>query len=308
MEIRQLRYAVLLDEHRHFGRAAQAAYITQSAFSQQIAQLERELGVRLFDRTPAGSTPTEAGTRFLEHARTVLANLAVLQEDVRSIADGHSGVLRVGMFGAGAGEFTPLLVDAYRSAAPGIELVFHELSMTRQFDELLDGVVDVAILHPLCDRDDVAFTPLFDEPRLAALPARHELADADAISVADLAEQPFVLAGTGVPDPWRSFWTCGDPWQGAGRPRAEMRSISEGLAAVAYLRVVDTVPATSARYHRHPGVTFVPLHDASYSSVAVARRADDGRPAVEAFCHLADQLAIEHHAVVPGAVRPAPEK
>lgn len=303
MEVKQLRHAVLLDEHRSFTRAAQAAFITQSAFSQHIAQLERELGVRLFDRGPAGTAPTAAGERFLERARTVLADLVTLEDDVRSIADGHSGVLRIGMFGAGAGEFTPLLVDAYRGAAKDVELVFHELTMARQFDELLDGVVDVAILHPLCDRDDVHFTPLFDEPRMAAVPSGHDLAGADAVSVADLLDEPFVVAGTGVPHAWRSFWTCGDTGRASSRRGVEMHSIAEGLAAVAYRHVVDTVPATSTRYHRHPGVAFVPLSDASYSSVAVARRSSDTRPAVEAFCFLADQLAQEHHGVVPGAVR-----
>lgn len=307
MEIRQLRYAVLLDEHRRFALAAQAAYVTQSAFSQQIAQLERELGTRLFDRTSTGTTPTPAGERLLEHARTVLSGLATLEQDVRAIADGHTGVLHLGMFGAGAGEFTPLLIDAYRSAMPGIDLVFHELSMARQFDELRTGEVDIAIVHPLCDTDDFAFTPLFEEPRLAALPARHELADAPSVSVAELTRHPFVRAAGGTPGVWRDFWACGDDDGGSQRSRAEMNTISEGLTAVAYLNVVDTVPATSTRYHRHPGVRFVPLDDAAYASVAVARRADDGRPAVEAFCHLADRLAAEHHSVVPGAVRPAAE-
>lgn len=304
MEIRQLRYAVLLDEHRRFARAAQEAFVTQSAFSQQIARLERELGVRLFDRTPAGTVTTPAGERFVEQARRMLTGLVSLESEVRSIGGGRTGILRVGMFGAGAGEFTPLLIDAYRSAMPGMELVFHELSMTRQFDELRAGEVDVAIVHPLCDTDDVAFTPLFDEPRFAALSARHALAEAPSVSVDELVQHPFVLAATGAPGAWRDFWACGNEPR-AARSAAEMHSIGEGLVAVAYLGVVDTVPSTSTRYHRHPGVAFVPLEGAADSSVAVARRSDDHRPAIEAFCHLADQLAAEHYAVVPGAVRPS---
>ena len=94
MEIRQLRYAVLLDEHRRFARAAQEAFVTQSAFSQQIARLERELGVRLFDRTPAGTVTTPAGERFVEHARRMLTGLVSLESEVRSIGGGGARVLR----------------------------------------------------------------------------------------------------------------------------------------------------------------------------------------------------------------------
>jgi DNA-binding transcriptional LysR family regulator len=305
MEIRQLRYAVLLDEHRHFGRAARAAYITQPAFSQQIAALERDLGVLLFERRQSGTTPTIAGERLLDHARGVLAGLRVLEEDLRSIAEGSEGVLRVGLFGAAAGEITPLFIDAYRSMLPRVELVFHELSMTRQFDELRDGIVDVAIVHPLYETDDIEFNVLFTEPRFAAVSVRSELADAASVSVDDLTCLPFVLAGTGTPGAWRSFWAYGESSDATRRARAEMQSIAEGLAAVAYLDVVDTVPATVTRYHRHPGVVFVPLEDATFSSVAVARRANETRPIVSAFCQVADRVAHQHHAVVPGAVRPA---
>lgn len=304
MEIRQLRYAVLLDEHRHFGKAARAAYITQPAFSQQIAALERALGVALFERSPSGTTPTAAGETFLEHARGLLSGLRVLEEDMRSIAEGNEGVLRVGMFGAGAGEITPLLIDAYRSMFPRVEMAFHELSMTRQFDELRNGIVDVAIVHPLCESDDIDFDVLFTEPRFAAVSVRNELADAPSVAVKDLVGLPFVLAGTGTPGPWRSFWAYGESSAATRRAKAEMQSIAEGLSAVAYLDVVDTVPATVTRYHRHPGVAFVPVEDATYSSVAVARRANETRPLVEAFCQVADRVAHEHHVVVPGAVRP----
>lgn len=304
MEIRQLRYAVLLAEQKHFGRAAERAFITQSAFSQQIAILERGLQVRLFDRLPSGIELTAAGEAFINHAYEVLAGITTLEDDIRSIARGHSGLLRVGTFGAGAGEFTPLLMSTFRSSMPDVEIEFHELSMTGQFDELRSGRVDVALLHPLCDDDDVDFTMLFDEPRCAAVANTHRLADAPTVSIGELALESFVTARAGTPASWRNFWAFGDDQHSRKTPRAEMSSISEGLYAVAYLNVVDTVPSTAVRYHRHPGVTFVPLEDASYSSVAIARRKGDTRPAVEAFCELAGRLADEHRSIVPGAVQP----
>ncbi|MHA6669129.1 LysR family substrate-binding domain-containing protein [Homoserinimonas sp. A447] len=209
------------------------------------------------------------------------------------------------MFGAGAGELTPLLIGEFRRALPEIELEFHELSMTDQFDQLRSGRVDVAILHPLYDNDDIDLSVLFEEPRCAAVPIHHEMADAYTLSVSDLAAEPFVTARAGTPVSWRQFWSLGEAGDSTHPNRAEMNSVNEGLAAVAFLNVVDTMPLTATRYHQHPGVKFVPLADASFSSVASARRRGDSRPAVEAFLELASRLSESHYGVVPGAGRPS---
>lgn len=304
VEVRQLRYALLVAEELHFGRAAERAFITQSALSQQIARLERSLGTRLFDRGSTGVRLTAAGERFVERAAVVLTGLHDLQADLKAIADGYTGLLRIGLFGAAAAELTPLIMGAYREALPSVAVEFHELSMTSQAEALTSGTVDVALLHPLFDDDALDCTPLIDEPRCAAVPAQHELAAAPSVSVRDLADEPFVTARSGTPGRWRDFWTCGDLWGAPPQTRAQMSSVSEGLAAVAHLGVVDTVPSSSTRYYRHPGVAFVPLSDASYSTVAVARRRGDPSPAVTSFVELAVSLARQHHAVVPGAVIP----
>lgn len=301
MELRHLRYAVLLAEHGHFGRAAQQAHITQSAFSQQIAQLERELGVRLFERGSRGTVPTHPGDRFVAEARDLIASIDALSDTMAQLSRGTIR-LRVGVFGAGAAELGPLLFSALRRAFPSLELSFVELDMITQFRSLLTGEVDVAVLHPLMDDDAIALTPLFAEPRLAAMPREHPLADAEELSVRDLVDEPFVRARVGAPNAWRDFWACGDLWDAGSHIRAEMSSIGEGLNAVAHLGVVDTLPASATRSQRHPGVRFVPLRDASYSSVAVAARRGDERPAVTAFSAIAAATAAQYRDLVPGAV------
>jgi len=305
MDLRQLRYAVLLAEEGHFGRAAARAYITQSALSQQISRLEGRLGSRLFERGSRGVVPTAAGELLLTRARAILADVDRLEEEARDHGRGLIGTLRVGIFGAGAGELTAIIFGAFRRAFPGATLHLRELTMSSQISTLLDRVVDVAMIHPLFEEPGLESHPLLEEPRYAAVPAEHALADADSLTIGDLAEEPFVTARAGTPAPWKAFWSCEDLW---GAPRGaggiDMDSVNEGLAAVAYLGAVDTVPSTATRFFRHPGVRFVPLRDASNSTVAVVRRRGDTRPLVEAFCSLAVETATRHLGLLPDAVAP----
>jgi DNA-binding transcriptional LysR family regulator len=302
METRQLRYVVLLAETLHFGRAAEMAYISQPAFSQQIARLERELKSKLFDRSANRVRLTAAGELLVERAVGLLADLDATEEQVRGLADGTAGALRVGVFADGAGEITPLVLAGYRDAFPDVRLAFSELSMTTQLEALVTGAVDVAILRPPIHDARVELHVLFAEPRVAVLPREHPLAGAADVSVLDLVDEPFVTAAAGAPDGWGAFWRCDDDRGEPGRVVADMTSVAEGLASVAYLGAVDTCPGATARQYAHPGVTYVPLRDAGYASVAVAHRRGDERPAITAFCALAADVARRRIGVVPGAV------
>lgn len=305
MDLRQLRYAVLLAEEGHFGRAAARAFVTQSALSQQIARLESRLGARLFDRGSRGVVPTPAGEILLSRARDILDDIARLEEEAREHGRGLAGTLRVGIFGAGAGELTPLMFDAFRGAFPRAVLQIRELTMSTQVAALVDKTVDVAIIHPLFEEPSLESLPLLEEPRYAAVPARHALAEADELSVRDLADEYFVTARAGTPAPWKAFWSCEDVWGAASPGEIDMDSVNEGLAAVAYLGAVDTVPSTATRFFRHPGVRFIPLRDASRSTVAVVRRRGDDRTLVEAFCRVAVDVADRRRELLADATPPA---
>ncbi|MEA2269848.1 MAG: hypothetical protein QOC64_2458 [Solirubrobacteraceae bacterium] len=304
METRQLRYVVLLAETLHFGRAAELAYISQPAFSQQIARLERELQTKLFDRGSNRVRLTPAGELLVERAVGLLAQLDATEEQVRGLAEGTSGSLRIGVFADGAGEITPLVLSGYRRAFPDVRLTFSELSMTTQLEALVSGAVDLAILRPPIHDPNVELHVLFAEPRMAVLPRDHPLARVADVSVLDLVDEPFVTAAAGAPDGWGAFWRCDDDRGEPGRVVADMSSIAEGLASVAYLGAVDTCPGATARHYAHPGVAYVPLRDGGYASVAVAHRRGDERPAIGAFCALATEVARRQIAMVPRAVAP----
>jgi len=309
MDIRQLRYALFLAEEGHFGRAAARAFVTQSALSQQISRLESQLGARLFERRPGGVVPTPAGESLLSRAQAILDDLARLEEEARDHGRGVTGTLRVGIFGAGAGELTSLIFEAFRAALPRVTVQIRELTMSSQIPALLDQVVDVAMIHPLFDERRLESLTLLEEPRYAAVPARHALAEAESLTVGDLADEYFVTAREGTPALWKSFWSCEDVG-GASRQAGDidMDSVNEGLAAVAFLGAVDTVPSTATRFFTHPGVRFIPLTDASRSTVAAVRRREDDRPHVATFCRLAVDVAEHHIDLLPDATRPAPKE
>jgi DNA-binding transcriptional LysR family regulator len=301
---RQLRFVVTLAETRHFGNAAEREYIAQSAFSHQIKRLEQELGTPLFDRGSNRVSLTPAGERLVVRARQILADIDAAAAEARDVAAGARGTVRIGIFGEGAAELTPLIIAAYRLALPDLSLRFTELSMINQVDALVGREVDLAILRPPISDERLELHSLFAEPRYAALPAQHELSEAESLAVGDLIDEPFAAAARLAPRSWTSFWRCDDVRGGPGRTGAEVSSIAESLFAVAYLQTVDTFPSAATRLFPHPDVVYVPLRDGPYAAVAVAHRAGDRRPVVEAFCGVAQQVTSEHLAVLPDAMEP----
>src|SRR5690348_3740626 len=122
MELRQLRSFVVLAEERHFGRAAARLHIAQPALSQQVARLERELGLPLLTRTTRRVELTEGGRRFAEHARSVLAEVEHAEADMASLASGRAGRVSVGFIGTATYDVLPRVTQEVRRELPDVEL------------------------------------------------------------------------------------------------------------------------------------------------------------------------------------------
>jgi DNA-binding transcriptional LysR family regulator len=187
MELRALRYFVTVADELHFGRAADRLHIAQPAVSRQIARLERELGVRLFDRSPRRVRLTAAGQRVLDAAREALA----AADRVRIAATPRAGVLRIG---TGTGQFTGRLergIDALRERAPAFDVVLVDLPLPRRLNALRQGELDLALARGVLAAPGLRVLTAWTESLFAVVSVRHPAAGRAVVGVAELADGPF---------------------------------------------------------------------------------------------------------------------
>jgi DNA-binding transcriptional LysR family regulator len=146
MELRHLRYFLAIAQEGGFRRAAARINVAQQALSTQIANLEAEFGVQLFERLPRGIRLSAAGREFLSHAESIVREVDAAHAMLRRLAHGHAGILRVGrsnpMYFAGI--LGPAF-HAFRARAPRAELVVSEMQTMRQLEALHSGIIDVGL-------------------------------------------------------------------------------------------------------------------------------------------------------------------
>jgi len=193
MELRHLRYFVAVSEELHFGRAAERLHMAQPPLSQRIRDLEREVGVQLFDRTRHRVRLTEAGALLLEHARPVLASADAAREAMRRIRPGAAGVLRAGVPPDTAPQTLRTLVSRFCDLVPDVLLDLHELTTDQQLLNLRDGELDVAVVRHPSDTVGLDSGPVVSRPLGIVLAASDPLAGAEVVRLRDLAGHPLVI-------------------------------------------------------------------------------------------------------------------
>jgi len=192
VELRQLRYFVTLAEELHFGRAAEREHIVQSALSQQVQRLERELGVRLLERSTHHVALTAAGAVFLVEARQILAHVDRAAEVARS-AVGGAATLRVGIIDSSY-DSMPQILHEVQARYPGLVIHQVEVGVPEQYQQLTDGRLDVGIGRAALAPPQVASLLFRQDPLGVLVPAGHRFAGLEGVPVADLATEPLLLA------------------------------------------------------------------------------------------------------------------
>ncbi|SEJ43285.1 DNA-binding transcriptional regulator OxyR [Frateuria terrea] len=198
MNLRDLAYLVSLAEHRHFGRAAEASFVSQPTLSTQIKKLEDELGVALVERTPRKVLLTETGREIARRARGVLAEI----EEIRAIAqrtrDPEAGKLRLGVFPTLGPYLLPHLVPRVRQRFPRLELLLIEEKTEQIVRMLREGSLDVGFLALPIHEESLHTEFLFEEPFVLAVPDDHPLAHRKArLKLADLSDESLLLLEDG---------------------------------------------------------------------------------------------------------------
>lgn len=191
IELRHLRYFLVLAEELHFGRAAERLGMAQPPLSQAIARLERLLGHALFRRRPHVQL-TEAGEALLLTARRALSVVEQGVDAARRAGRGETGALTVGFAASTMVTVLPEIVRTYRERFPAVDLRLREMSTTAQTTALSDGAIDLGFLREPRPDEAVVRIPVVREPFVAVLPPRHPLAARRRLALAELAEEPFV--------------------------------------------------------------------------------------------------------------------
>ena len=195
MELRHLRYFVAVSEDRHFTRAATRLGIAQPPLSQQIRQLEDEVGTRLFTRTARGVTLTAAGEAFLPHAQAALREVERARTAARRTSHGDLGTIRIGFTSAASlNPLVPAAISSFRNAYPDVELRLVVHPTTPLLAQLSQDVIDVAFVRPTpTERESLRAIPLPDERLWIALPTGHALAARKQLRLGELRSEPFIL-------------------------------------------------------------------------------------------------------------------
>lgn len=287
-ELRQLRYFVAVAEDRNLTRAAARLHIAQQSLSQQIRTLETQLGVALFERSTRGVGLTGAGAVLLREARPVLAQAERAVEAVRRAARGEQGELRVGFLASVANYMMPPLVRAFRERHPGVTLRTEDVTIAALAAALREGRLDAGVSRPP-EVDDLATEEILREPVAAVLPEGHPLADRDELTLADLADEPWVLTPRASWPPWHRKYD--EDFARAGfRPRVVERGTSvQSLLALVAAGVGVTRLPLSARSLRDGGVSFVPL-TGDVACVVVVWRPGASNPALPALRAVAREV------------------
>ncbi|AKM31802.1 hypothetical protein AB870_19355 [Pandoraea faecigallinarum] len=300
MELRHLRYFVTVAEELHFSRAAQKLNIGQPPLSMQIRALEDELGVPLFERSQRRVFLTPAGRTFLARARQILADADAARLEVQRIAGLYAGELRIAFTtSAPMTNLMKRVLTSYRQRYPRVTLTLSESPSENQREALMERTLDIGLLRQAEEAPPVpglSFETLIDEALVVVLHQGHPLAQRSSLSIADLAEEAFIMhphgVGTAIDGQIRRM--C----ERAGfTPRVvqEARESTTIVALAASGLGVAVLPA-AVRCIQIEGAYFMDLGEPdAHAPLLLGKRHDDNSPLVQAFVAICHEVAGHQH-------------
>ena len=294
MELRHLRYFVAVAEELHFSRAAERLHIAQPPLSQQIMQLEDELGVRLLERTRRRVMLTDAGRLVLEEARRTLAQAERVVSAARRAAEGSIGFLRVGFSSSAPYTTLPAILRSFRAQFPEVALNLFERSTEEQVELLAAGAIDVAFVRRPVENapESLIVKTILRERLVLALPHDHKLRNRRSVEVRSLRSEPFILfprhAAPGLYDQIDSI--CGRAGfkpkvaQEAVQMQTIVSLVSAGLG-------IAIVPASVSNLHRER-VVYRSLRPANaWTEMAVAYDQNSRSKVLQAFLRVTAKIS-----------------
>lgn len=296
MDLRRLKYFIVLAEELHFTKAARRLNMSQPPLSQQIKLLEEELDAQLLVRTKRAVMLTPAGRVLYELISPWLKELDAIANQVRRISQGEEGELHVTCSFSTAQALLPRVVKAYRRQHPSIAVQVSEMPLNLQVDAIIKGIADIGIMRLPIDQTYLTAMPLYDEALMVALPIDHPLSGNNMIGLADLKNETFLKAS-------RQSAALFESIEGICRRagfQARVTEVSSNLnTALGFVAVgmgVALVPE-SMKWAKPEGVVYVALMNSPRSTVGAVWRRDNEAAAVQLFLGVAKSMALEDSSI-----------
>jgi len=192
MDLRHLNYFLILAEELHFGRAAERLNISQPPLSRMIQQIEKELGVLLFERTKRSVMLTSGGIELLQDAKQMVSQMQAVKKRLSVFGKGETGTVRIGYVGAVMHTELPKLLSNFIEQFPHINLQFEEQPNNNLLHGLNNGTLDAAFVRTWLHPENLEERLILSEPFVAVVPAKHSLAMKKKISVKELKNENFI--------------------------------------------------------------------------------------------------------------------
>jgi DNA-binding transcriptional LysR family regulator len=293
IDLRRLRYFLIVSDELHFGRAAVRLHIAQPPLTRQISALEAELGFRLFDRSTRNVTLTSEGRYCLPYARAVLEQVDLTASITSKLAAGSAGHLAVGYASSIAlSDIFSQTIQAFCSAYPDVQLTVEEGASSTQWSQLIEGRLDIGMsrMQPPAEDAEIQAICLDNEPLVAAIASDSPLARQEQVTLAELSAYPLIAFptdyGSGLNEIIEALYRRQAL---TPLPAPKGKQITSIIALVAAGRGVAVVPQCTQTLVKR-GVTYRPLAEPGATApLLVLTRKRDRSPLVKAFVEIIEQ-------------------
>ena len=280
VELRQLRYFTALAEELSFTRAAERLHISQPPLSAQIAQLEAELGVKLFQRTSRKVVLTDAGRAFVQDIRIIQNRLKDATQRVKNIHSGLEGRIEIGLSGSHFLGPLPEFIGRLAVSHPDIDVVLNEMAPNDQLEALREHRIDISISRQSIDDELLCSRQLWPDPILIAVPTGHFLSARASATLRELADERFVMLRRETSSFAEQIYSA---CIAQGFTPHVAQTVSEVPAQLSLIRAklgIGLVPSSAGR-HQWDAIEFCRLDDAALEgNVHAIIRKDNSKPAL----------------------------
>lgn len=305
MELRHLRYFLIVAEEQHFTRAAERLEMQQPPLSHQIRMLEKELGFELFRRHPKGAELTAGGAAFLIEAKAILRSVELAAAKAARAAQGYEGSIVIGFTSSAAAHpLIPGIIRAYRDAYPGVHLDLREGNAAELTEDIEHGKVNLGFLRsPVSQPRGIGFHQLLDEEMLLILPVGHALlnkpykGEIPVVSIKALVHEQFILVRRhGAPGMYSNLIEACENAGFTPQIASEVERMLTNISLVAAGGGISVVPASMKNFHRD-SVVYCRIRDARPALVApitLVSRTASISPAEKNFLDLAQKFTRQY--------------